>query len=248
MVALHTPPSPALTVREAARAARANESREAARHDAILVRRFNTGDEIAFTEIMTRYRGRILNVALRRLGNHADSEEIVQDTFIRAHRALAAFRGESSLSVWLHRIALNLSHNRHWYFFRRRRHATLSLDAAIGDRDGATLAAVLPGESASAVQETCRNEFAGMLATGLARLPAAQREILVLRGVQQHSYLHIARLLGIRVGTAKSRIGRARIALRRLLDLKYPELRNQALALACFEPTPVAPARAAACA
>src|SRR4051812_30540799 len=118
MVALHALAPRTSIVTDAAQAARTAASRAAARHDAILVSRFNTGDEIAFTEIMTRYRARLLNVALRRLGNHADSEEIVQDTFIRAHRALATFRGESSLSVWLHRIALNLSHNRYWYFFR----------------------------------------------------------------------------------------------------------------------------------
>jgi RNA polymerase sigma-70 factor (ECF subfamily) len=235
MVAYHSP-APRPSVHSRAQGGRTEASREAARHDAVLVERFNMGDEVAFVEIMTRHRARLLNVALRRIGNHADAEEIVQDTFIRAHRGLAAFRGESSLAGWLQRITLNLSHNCHWYFFRRRRHATSSFDAALSDANASTLASVIPSENATAVEETCRNEFTGMLATCLARLSTDQREILVLRGVHHHSYHEVARLLGIRVGTAKSRIGRARIALRSLLDRTYPELRNQALSLACFEP------------
>lgn len=248
MVALHIPSSSAQSTRDAAQAARTEASREAARHDAILVQRFNTGDAVAFTEIMTRYRGKMLTVALRRLGNHADAEEIVQDTFIRAHRGLANFRGESSLAAWLYRIAVNLSCNRHWYFFRRQRHTTLSLDAAVNDSSESTFASLIASDSATAVQETCRNEFAAMLAACMARLSATQREILVLRNVQQHSYLHISRVLGIRVGTAKSRIGRARLTLRGLLDRAYPELRNQPLAMACFEPARAAAGLAVACA
>jgi RNA polymerase sigma-70 factor (ECF subfamily) len=101
-------------------------------YDADLVRRFNSGDESAFGEIMTRHKTRIFAAAIALLRNHADAEEITQDTFVRAHRGLARFRGDSSVATWLHRIAVNLARNRYWYFFRRRRHATLSLDAALG--------------------------------------------------------------------------------------------------------------------
>src|SRR5438105_3726280 len=122
-------PKPSL--QSAERAARAATSQQEAEHDAELVRRFNAGDEDAFVEIMTRYREKIFSVALALLRNRADAEEIAQDTFIRAHRGLARFRGDSSLATWLHRIAVNLARNRYWYFFRRRRHATLSLDCAL---------------------------------------------------------------------------------------------------------------------
>ncbi len=90
------------------RAARANASRQEALHDVELVRRFNAGDEAAFVEIITRYREKMYAVALSVLRNPADAEEIAQDTFIRAHRGLARFRGDAALSTWLHRIALNL--------------------------------------------------------------------------------------------------------------------------------------------
>ena len=90
--------------------------------------RFNGGEEQAFAEITTRHRERMFSVAFAMLRNNADAEEIVQDTFIRAYRGLATFRGDSSLACWLHRIAVNLARNRYWYFFRRRRHLSISID------------------------------------------------------------------------------------------------------------------------
>ena len=102
------------------RATRAAASRQEALYDAELVRRFRDGDESAFVEIMTRYRRKILSIALALIRNRADAEEIAQDTFVRAHRGLAGFRGDSSLATWLFRIAVNLSRNRYRYFCRRR--------------------------------------------------------------------------------------------------------------------------------
>jgi RNA polymerase sigma-70 factor, ECF subfamily len=240
MVAL---PNPLPIDPQAAQAARTAESRAAAQYDAILVRRFTGGDEAAFTEIVTRHRGKMLHVALRRLGNHADAEEIAQDTFIRAHRGLAGFRGDSSLAAWLHRIAVNLSCNRHWYFFRRHRHSTMSLDASVSESNPATVGNFLPGDDRSPVQAACLDELAAIIADCMAQLPSGQREILRLRNVQQHSYRDIARVLGIRVGTAKSRIGRARTTLRALLGKTYPEFRNQNLSTGFLEFAPSSPGR-----
>src|SRR5688572_17146607 len=84
------------------------ESKTAAAHDAVLVRRFIDGDESAFVEIVERHREKIYSVVGSFLKNRADAEEIVQDTFIRAYRGLVRFRGDSSLATWLHRIAVNL--------------------------------------------------------------------------------------------------------------------------------------------
>jgi len=74
---------------------------------------FQRRDEDAFGEIVTRHRQKMFSIALSHLGNHADAEEIAQDTFIRAYRGLASFRGDSSLATWLYRIAFNLSRNRY---------------------------------------------------------------------------------------------------------------------------------------
>ena len=196
-------------------------ARAHALHDAGLVRRFNAGDESAFTEIVTRYRGRMLHTAFGLLRNQADAEEIAQDTFIRAHRALALFRGESSLSAWLHCIALNLSRNRYWYFFRRNRHLTDSLDRAVTPESTTTFADLIASNAPDPVRETTRREFSAVVAECMTQLNSRQRGILELRNVQQLSYASIAQNLAISPGTVKSRVARARRNLRSLLVKAY---------------------------
>lgn len=218
------------------RVARAAASAAEAAHDAELVRRFNAGDETAFVEIMTRYRDKIFAIVLALLRNHADAEEIAQDTFIRAHRGLARFRGDSSLATWLHRIAVNLARNRYWYFFRRRRHATMSLDCAVSDESTATFADLIASGEADPAHASVSNEFTELVAACMAKLDAGHREILTLRNVLHRSYEEIATVLGINVGTVKSRIARARTNLRALLAESCPEFSPEAEPAEWFEP------------
>ena len=204
-----------------------NESLRRATPDAaiddVLVRRFAEGDEAAFVEIMERYRGKIFTVTLGLLRNHADAEEITQDTFIRAHRGLANFRGDSSLATWLYRIAVNLARNRYWYFFRRRRQDSLSLDCALSEDSAATFADLVADVVQDPAQETVASEFSTLVDRCMERLDARHREILTLRNVLNRSYEEIATTLGINVGTVKSRIARARENLRTLLAEACPE-------------------------
>ncbi len=201
--------------------------------DARLVRRFLAGDESAFTEIVTRYRGRIYGLTLNLLRNAADAEEITQDAFIRAYRGLGRFRGDSSLSTWLYRIALNLARNRYWYFFRRRRHNWVSLERPLGHDSQATFADVVAAQDHDPAQETVASEFSALVAACMQRLDHKHREILTMRNVRDLSYEQIAQSLGINVGTVKSRIARARENLRTLLTESHPEL-EPALSVADF--------------
>ena len=214
---------------------RAAASRREALHDAGLVRRFNAGDDSAFVEIVTRYRERMFSVAFALLKNRTDAEEIAQDTFIRAHRALASFRGDSSLVTWLHCITVNLARNRYWYFFRRRRHLTLSLDRPVSDDNQATFSDLMAADTASPAREAVVGEFSELIAACMARLSARQREILTLRIFSHHSYGEIARELAISVGTVKSRIARARESLRLLLIEACPEFGSDAQPAAWFD-------------
>jgi RNA polymerase sigma-70 factor (ECF subfamily) len=186
----------------------------------------NAGEDAAFAEIVARHRSRIHAVALGVLRNQADAEEITQDTFIRAHRALARFRGDSSLSTWLHRIALNLARNRYWYFFRRRRHVTQSLDCPLRAGDPATFADRVADEAPDQIRTLMLEEFSALVAACVRRLEARPREILLLRTVRDLSYEEIAAELGIGLGTVKSRLARARESLRQLLEQTCPDLRN----------------------
>jgi RNA polymerase sigma-70 factor, ECF subfamily len=231
-----TPPTAKVARVSAERTARAATSKLEAQHDAELVRRFNAGDENAFVEIMTRYREKIFSVALALLRNRADAEEIAQDTFIRAHRGLARFRGDSSLATWLHRIAVNLARNRYWYFFRRKRHATLSLDCALSDESDATFADLVATDAPSPAREAVAGEFSALVTSCMEKLDARHREILTLRNLLNHSYDEIAQALGINVGTVKSRIARARGNLRVLLAEACPEMSADATPGDWFEP------------
>ena len=205
-------------------------------NDRELVRRFTGGDETAFVEIMRRYQARIFTVAQGLLRNCADAEEITQDTFVRAHRSLARFRGDSSLATWLHRIAVNLARNRYWYFFRRCRHTTLSLDCPIGEDGNGTLADLFSADSPDPSQECSREEFAALVAAGMEKLDRPHREILIMRNLQNCSYDEIARQLGINPGTVKSRIARARERLRAQIAEACPEFEPGADPAEWFEP------------
>ena len=228
------------TLRSAARssdlAARRTQSALEAERDAKLVRRFNAGDEAAFLEIMTHYREKLFPIVQSLLRNHADTEEIVQDTFIRAHRGLARFRGDSSLATWLHRIAVNLARNRYWYFFRRRRHATLSFDCPLSDGSDATFTDLVAAADPDPARTATTDEFAALVDTCMEKLDPRHREILTLRNLLHHSYEEIATALGINVGTVKSRIARARENLRALLAEACPEFAPDATPSDWFEP------------
>lgn len=229
-----SPDSPPATTREA----RAAFSRREAAHDAGLVSRFKSGDQAAFVEIVSRYRERLSQVAWRLLKNHADAEEIAQDTFVRAYRSLALFRGDSSLYSWLHRITLNLSRNRYWYFSRRRQHLTQSLDCAVSDQSPSVYADLVASPSPGPVREATNREFAALVALCMGRLNNSQREVLILRNAKQCSYREIGQQLGIDIGTVKSRIGRARERLRTLLSETYAGTQRPAADAASpwFEP------------
>jgi RNA polymerase sigma-70 factor, ECF subfamily len=204
--------------------------------DSQLVTRFNAGEESAFVEIMKRHQGRIFAAALALVRNRADAEEIAQDTFVRAHRALPRFRGDSSVATWLHKIAVNLARNRFWYNFRRRKHATLSLNAAVGDEGDATFSDLLSASDPDPSQETSRQEFVSAVENSLEKLEPSHRRILTMRSVLDQSYEEIAAVLGINVGTVKSRIARARERLRSQLADECPEFTADGNPSAWFEP------------
>jgi RNA polymerase sigma-70 factor, ECF subfamily len=204
--------------------------------DALLVQRFNGGDESAFGEIMSRHQSRVFAAAMGLLHNHADAEEITQDTFVRAHRGFSRFRGDSSVATWLHRIAVNLARNRYWYFFRRRRHSTLSLDAAMGSEGDATFSDLLSTAEPDPSQESSRNEFTRAVEIAMEKLEAGHRKILMMRTALDKSYEEIAAELGINVGTVKSRIARARDRLRNCLSKECPEFADDTDPSDWFEP------------
>jgi RNA polymerase sigma-70 factor (ECF subfamily) len=222
----HTPNRPA---------GRSPASDEASAFDRELVRRFQVGDEMAFAEIVLRHRGRIYGIALSKIRNHADAEEITQDTFVRSHRSLLLFRGDASLATWLRCIAMNLSHNRYRHNQVRRRDAMLSLDSVSSDDSQSTFTNLIASDDPGPVREAAVREFSESVTQCLEQLGQHQREIFEMHYKSHLSYDQIAQALRIRSGTVKSRIARARKNLRRLLFEAYNESPSNS-ALAWFEP------------
>lgn len=205
------------------RLAQKTNAKVEAAYDAELVRRFKAGDESAFTEIVQRHYSRIRSLANESLHNHADAEEVAQDTFIRAHRGLVNFRGDSSLTVWLYRIAINLARNRYWFYFRRHRHDMISIDQAAVEGSTLSLTGLLTDGTVAPRSESMTGEFVALVAECMQQLEESHREILTMRTMLHLSYEEIAASLRINVGTVKSRVARARERLRQLLHQMAPE-------------------------
>ena len=182
--------------------------------DRILVDRFKNGDQTAFNEMVSRYWDRIYAMVHQLLRNPQDAEEVTQDAFIRAHRGLVNFRGESAFSTWLYQIATNLARNRYWYWWRRKRDKTVSFDQPVSDNNDTPLSEVFAAELETPEDATVTQEFIDRIAFGMEKVSPKHREILILRNVKNLSYEEIAVILSISVGTVKSRIARARESLR----------------------------------
>lgn len=185
--------------------------------DRLLVDRFKKGDQSAFDEMVSRYWDRIYSMVNQLLRNTQDAEEVTQDAFIRAHRGLGNFRGDSAFSTWLYQIATNLARNRYWYWWRRKRDKSISFDQPIGPEGDMTLADVIPAHVETPDDITVTQEFVDRIGQAMERLGTKHREILVLRNIKNLSYEEISEVLGISVGTVKSRIARARESLREKL-------------------------------
>lgn len=182
--------------------------------DRLLVDRFKNGDEAAFNEMVSRYWDRIYGMVHQLLRNQQDAEEVTQDAFIRAHRGLVNFRGDSAFSTWLYQIATNLARNRYWYWWRRKRDKTISFDQPVSADNDTPLSEVFAAEVETPGDITVTHELVDRISAGMDKLSSKHREILILRNVKNMAYEEIAVILGISVGTVKSRIARARESLR----------------------------------
>ena len=121
--------------------------------------RLKNGDDCAFGELVNTHWDKIYNRANSLLSNHQDAEEVAQDTFLRARKSIVNFRGECSLSTWLYHIATNLARNKHWYWWRRKRGESVSLDSQVGDDENTRLCDVIAGDDDTPAEETESNEL-----------------------------------------------------------------------------------------
>ena len=185
--------------------------------DELLIERIKAGDMAAYNVMVIRHYDRIFSRVLQLLNNKQDAEEVTQDAFIRAHRGLENFRGDASFSTWLYQIATNLAHNRYWYWFRRKRDQSISLDQPQCEDGSLTLENVMPCADENPAEAVVTQEFVDRVSACMQYLNVKHKEVLILRNVKNLTYDEIAQQLEISVGTVKSRIARARESLRGLL-------------------------------
>ncbi|MCY2931331.1 MAG: sigma-70 family RNA polymerase sigma factor [Planctomycetota bacterium] len=188
--------------------------------DAVLVTRFRQGDMQAFGALVAKYQDRIFTMVLRMCPNRAEAEELAQEAFLRAMERIDQFRGQSRFYTWLFRIAANLtlSHRR-----RAGRVKFRSMDLL--DESGGSQAANLADEAAG--RHVVRPDEAAMALETRHRVLGAMDElddefriVLVLRDIEEMDYDQIAQVLDLPAGTVKSRLHRARCALKeKLADL-----------------------------
>ena len=188
------------------------DSREAA-----LIERCAAGDEAACAELVGAHQRMVYNLALHLLGDRDEALDLSQEVFLRVFRTLAGFRGQSALRTWIYRIVVNQARNRQRWWRRRHRAEQVSLDEHVqqfGDLES-------KNDPSTPDRMLARKETATRIWTALDHLPFDQRTALILREIDGLRYDEIAFSLGIAVGTVKSRLTRARQALREeLLGLR----------------------------
>ncbi|MBT9154285.1 MAG: ECF RNA polymerase sigma factor SigW [Firmicutes bacterium] len=185
----------------------------AADTDQKLVQRSLAGDTDAFRQIVERYQSKVYNLALRMTGNPEDALDISQESFIRVFRSLKTFKGDSSFSTWLYRIANNIVLDE----LRKRRRRPLvvmSTDAFVSSEEGEHALEFSGPQSLQPEEQVMRAERRREIAQALQAISPEHRLILLLRDVEGLSYEEIAGVQNINVGTVKSRLNRARLALR----------------------------------
>jgi RNA polymerase sigma-70 factor (ECF subfamily) len=171
------------------------------------------GDQEAFTELVERHSETIYNLALRMMNNPQEAEEVLQDTFISAFRAINRFEGRSRLSTWLYRIAYNAALMR----LRRRELTTISLDEPLTGEDGDPMPRQFVDWSAVPDDVLLKSELGAVLREAVAGLSEGLRAVFVLRDIEGLSTAETAAALDLTETNVKVRLHRGRLALREAL-------------------------------
>lgn len=178
--------------------------------EAALIHRCAARDEDACAQLVGEHQRMVYQLSLNLLGDHNEALDLSQEVFLRVFRTIHGFRGQSALRTWIYRIVVNQARNRQRWWRRRHKAQQVSLDAHVRDHGD------LPEQSDSASPDRLlgRKELAGRIQEALAALPFDQKTALVLREIDGLTYEEIGFSLGIAGGTVKSRLARAREALR----------------------------------
>lgn len=183
-----------------------------------LVKRLKLRDERAFTELIRLYQQRVFHVIFRMLNSQAEAEDLAQEVFVTVFKSIDSFRGDAKLSTWLYRIAINHSKNRIKYLNRRDYHKSDPIEDVAERETGAKSAELLHGAVPRPDHLAEGRQAESLLLQELAGLDEEHRSLIILRDVENLSYDEIGQITGLAEGTVKSRLHRARMALKERLE------------------------------
>jgi RNA polymerase sigma-70 factor (ECF subfamily) len=170
-------------------------------NDRELVARYVDGDRVAFAILVKRHERRVYNLAFRMLGREEDARDATQDAFMNALRKLSSFRGDAAFTTWIHRVTVNTCYD---ILRKRKREPTLDMPETVD-------------ESSVSHDHAESTAVSIDVQRALLKVPYEFRAALVLHDIQDLAYENVAEILGVPVGTVKSRIHRGRVALAKQL-------------------------------
>jgi RNA polymerase sigma-70 factor (ECF subfamily) len=193
--------------------------------DELLVERAKRGDVAAFEQLISQYERKVYTIAYRLTGNYEDASDVAQEAFIRAYSSITEFRGDSSFATWLFRIVNNACLDE---LRKRKRQWVTSLDERLELGDGEVDRQVAVANAEEGPEQVLeRAELQRTVQESIKSLDEEYRVVILMRDIQGYSYNEIAESLGINLGTVKSRLNRARHALKGMfgtLELLEPRV------------------------
>ena len=181
-----------------------------------LLRRLRDRDERAFRELVDEHRDRVFNITYRMLGNRAEAEDVAQEVFIAVFKTIDQFREESKFSTWLYRVTVNHCKNRIKYLARRHDRDKDELDETSQQTNGAVTG--MPARAAQPDKALASAQMEKLLQEAIAALDPEQRQVVILRDVEELSIEEICEITELPDGTVKSRLHRARLVLRKKMQ------------------------------
>jgi RNA polymerase sigma-70 factor, ECF subfamily len=183
------------------------------RREDCLIEQLRQGVAEAYELLIDRFQQPVYNLVFRLLDDPADAADVVQEVFLKVFRNIGSFKGNSSLKTWIYRIAFNEAYNQRRWFSRHKKHET-GLER---DDEAMSYADLLPDAAPSAFDVVAGQETMALLEEALSQMNPSFRAAVILRDLEDLSYEEISVVLGVSLGTVKSRILRGREALRRTL-------------------------------
>ena len=178
----------------------------------VLIKQVQDGDHEAFAELVKRHETNVYNLCLRMSGNPEDAMDLSQEAFLKAWRGIGFYKAESAFSTWLYRLTSNVCID---FLRKQKRRPTVSLTV---EEEEAAVELEVEDTAPSPEEQVLHTERSQAVADAMGLLEEDFREVLILRVVEDLSYEEIAEIMDLKVGTVKSRLARARLKLKKLLE------------------------------